>query len=118
MSANTCDGWVRTIRGETVLFTGAVTVNGEHVVRKDCQDWVKNRHGTVIGDFSQKVTLLVYGSLDGVKVTDLRRHYSKKLWRAEASMSNGRHHIHVINDAGFESIINGKDAPCRRLRES
>lgn len=117
MSARECGGLVETLRGENVLFTGKVTVDGEHLDRTHCRRRVVDRGGRAAPGRSRTVTVLVHGDLQSANVTDPRRGYSQSLVFVEQVMAEEGLHIHVIDDRGFEALLHGRPAPCHRLRK-
>ena len=112
-----CSGWVASLNGETVLYTGAARVDGERLERRTLEMHTRRLGGYVAPDQSRAVTVLVHGDLGvGRRLTDPRRGYSRKLVFVEKVMRELGQHIHVIDDMGFESLLHGLPAPCHRLR--
>jgi hypothetical protein len=116
MRVRECNGLVETLRGENVLFTGKVTVDGEHLKRAHCCKRVETRGGRVAPGWSCVVTVLVHGDLQSANVIDPQRGYSRKLVSAERAMAVEGRHVHVIDSRGFEALLHGRPAPCYRLR--
>jgi hypothetical protein len=110
-----CDGWVRILRGEIVVFTGRVLVDEEWVVQAECCRLVERRRGECRDKPSGIVTLVVHGDLAGSPVVDPSRRYSEKLVFAQDERTRGRH-VHVVDAAGFSDLLHGRAARCRRLR--
>ena len=110
-----CDGWVGSLQGQTLAFTGKVLVDGYRTLREDCAAMAMalGARGWKT-DFSRKVTLLVHGDLASQVVTDLPRNYSKKLVRASWERDRG-FHVCVIDAAGFSDLLDGFPARCREL---
>ena len=117
MSARECGGLVRTLRGENVLFTGKVFVDGEHMDRVHCGEHVVDHGGRWVPRRSRAVTILVHGDLQAANVIDLKRGYSRKLVFAERVMTEEGLHIHVIDSRGFEALLHRRPARCHRLRK-
>ncbi|HEY9476526.1 MAG TPA: hypothetical protein VIS06_22095 [Mycobacteriales bacterium] len=115
MRTRRCGGLVQTLRGENVLFTGTVTVDGEHLYRDHCHRRVVDHGGQWAADWSRAVTVLVHGDLT-TNVIDPDRGYGKKLVRAERRMAEEDIHIHVIDAQGFEALLHRRPARCHRLR--
>lgn len=116
MAGSACDGWVRSLEGQTLAFTGKVLLDGEWTLRDDCA--VMARMRGAVGwkdDFSRKVTLLVHGDLASQSVTDDVRQYSKKLVRA-AWERDRNFHVCVVDADGFSDLLNHAPARCRELR--
>jgi hypothetical protein len=111
-----CDGWVPTLQGQTLAFTGKVLVDGEWILREDCAAMARAR-GSLDWkeDFSRKVTLLVHGDLASQVVTDRARQYSKKLVRA-AWERDRNYHVCVVDAEGFSDLLANYPARCRELR--
>lgn len=110
-----CDGWVHSLKGQTLCFTGKIVVDGEWLVRTECVRRAKHKHAATKTDFSSEVSLVVYGDLSGKQVSDTKRNYSDTLVGAECERGLGRH-IHVVNEKGFGNLIHGFSARCLELR--
>lgn len=117
MTEPQCTGEVRTLRGQTICFTGRVMVEGVWTVRDRCAEDARRCGATPKTDFSQRVTLVVYGDLAGKVVTDDRRAYSSALVDAEARRRQGRH-VCVVDGDGFSKLIKKHPAPCLDLRKA
>ncbi len=113
----TCDGWVRTLRGDVLLFTGKAFVHGEHMERVSLRKRTSAMGGANAPDRSRRVTVLVHGDLNGKKVSDPRRGFSQKLTFVYETMRALDSHIHVIDDAGFGELLLDRPAPCYRLAD-
>ncbi|GIG38243.1 hypothetical protein [Cellulomonas phragmiteti] len=118
MTADECSGWVVTLSGETVLYTGTAYVDGGHMERRTLRTHTRRLGGSVAPDRSRAVTVLVHGDLGGRRLTDPERGYSQKLVFVERLMRERGQHVHVIDDRGFENLLHGLSARCHRLRES
>jgi len=110
-----CDGWVRSLKGETLCFTGKVVVDHKWLVRSECVRRAARRGATSKTDFSGVISLVVHGDLTGKQVSDTRRDYSDTLVGTERERASG-HHVHVVDGAGFGDLIHGFPAPCLELR--
>ncbi|WP_445284736.1 hypothetical protein [Streptomyces sp. DSM 118148] len=117
MTGRTCDGWVHSLKTQTLCFTGKIVVDGEWLVRTECARKAKQRGATTKTDFSSGITLVVHGDLAGKQVSDTRRNYSGTLVAAEHERQQG-HHVHVVDGDGFGDLIHGFSAPCLELRRS
>lgn len=113
-SGETCTGWVASLRGETVLYTGTSYIHGEHMLRRDMRQQTERLGGWNAPDKSTKVTVLVHGGRWSGPLTDERRRYSRKAAFIE-TVARTRRHVHVIDDAGFEELIHGRPARCYEL---
>lgn len=112
-----CSGWVASLNGETVLYTGTAHVDGEHMERRTLEMHTRRLGGHVAPDQSRAVTVLVHGALGvGRRLTDSRHGYSRKLVFVAKVMRELGQHIHVIDDRGFESLLHGLPAPCHEHR--
>jgi len=108
---------VTSLRGETVLYTGTVHVDGAQMERRTLQEQTRLIGGRVAPDQSRAVTVLVLGDLGvGRRLTDPRRGFSRKLVFVEKMMRESGRHIHVIDDLGFGELLHGRPATCRKLR--
>lgn len=117
MSRKQCDGWVHSLKGQMICFTGKVFVDGEWLVRRHCAERAQLRGAEWKEDFSRKITVVVHGDLASKVVTDQKREYSKKLVGAALERSQG-HHVCVVDGDGFADLISGYSARCRELRQA
>ena len=117
MAGRRCDGRVRSLKGQTICFTGRVLVDGKWMVRARCAEVAKRCDATVKTGFSGGVTLVVYGDLAGKVVTDPRRAYSGTLVDAEKQRRQGWH-VCVVDGAGFSNLLRHRSAPCLELRRT
>jgi hypothetical protein len=109
-----CDGWVWSLRDQLVFFTGAVTVDGERLLREDCRSMVLTRGGDWQTDYSRRVTLLIQGDLNPLVIHDPIRMRTKKL-RAVADAERKGYHTCIVDQYGFAALLDRYPAPCRRL---
>ena len=75
MRRKNCDGWVPTLEGKTLAFTGKVFVDGVWKNRGDCESLAQARGvSNCCPRFTKQVNLLVHGDLAGqsVPVSDQR----------------------------------------------
>ncbi|MFI1718878.1 hypothetical protein [Streptomyces litmocidini] len=117
MDGKLCDGWVHSLRGQRLCFTGKVLIDGEWTVRKRCVEVSQRLGASWKPDFSRKVTLFVHGDLASQAVTDAQRDYSKKLVRAAWERDRG-YHVCVVDGDGFADLIGGYPARCRELQRA
>ncbi|MGP3756158.1 hypothetical protein [Streptomyces sp. IBSNAI001] len=61
MPGLTCNGWVYSLREQTICFTGRIVVDGEWMVRKKCDSRAGQRGAKSKSDFSRHVSLVVHG---------------------------------------------------------
>jgi BRCT domain type II-containing protein len=116
MARRSCDGWVSSLNGQIVCFTGkTILMNGQWKYRRECIERAERVGALCKSDFSRKITLVVYGDLTTQAVIDLRRHYSEKLLRAEEERERG-HHVCVVDADGFSDLLRHRPAPCLELR--
>lgn len=109
-----CDGWVWTLSGQLVYFTGTMTIGNERYLREDCQTMIVTRGGDWQTDYSRKVTLLVKGDLDPRRVHDPIRMRLKKLRAAAESELKG-YHTCMVDQDGFAALLDRYPASCRRI---
>ncbi len=112
-----CDGWVRSLSGQTVCITGKVLIDGEWTIRDRCERIAQDLGASWKRDFSRKVTVFVHGDLASQAVTDMHREYSKKLVRAVWERDRG-YHVCVVDGEGFADLIGGYPARCRELQRA
>lgn len=117
MNGKQCDGWVHSLRGQTICFTGGVFIDGKRLVRRECVERAEKRKAQCKEEFSGQITLVVHGDLAGKVVTDEKRKYSEKLVAADRERERG-HHVCVVDADGFADLINGRGHParCRTLK--
>jgi hypothetical protein len=111
----TCNGWVYSLKEQTICFTGRIVVDGEWMVRKKCDSRAGQCGAKSKSDFSRHVSLVVHGDLSTKSVSDTQRNYSDTLLGAEHEREQG-HHVHVVDSQGFGDLIHGFPAPCLKLR--
>jgi len=116
MATGDCDGWVQELRGQSVTFTGRVSLDGRHVSQPKCAALAARRRGQSFTDFSLKVTLVVRGELAGQQVADAGRGYSDELIAVAHAQIGGGRHVHVVDSAGFGGLLAGTRARCQALR--
>jgi hypothetical protein len=110
-----CEGWVASLRGHTVAYTGQVLVDGTWVPQAQCAERAARNGAAWRDEWASTVTLLVHGDLAGKKVIDPERGYSHKLVAAQQACRQGTH-VHVVDADGFSDLLAGAVARCRRLR--
>lgn len=115
MSAGQCPGSLMSLRGEIVLFTGTAHIDGAHMQRTTLTMHTRRLGGRVAPGRSRAVTVLVRGDLGAGRLTDMRRGYSQNLVFAEKVRREPGHHIHVIDDVGFEALLHGRPARCHEV---
>ncbi|MFI6645191.1 BRCT domain-containing protein [Streptomyces sp. NPDC050504] len=117
MNGELCGGWVHSLGGHTLCFTGKVLIDGEWKVRKHCREIAEQLGADWKPDFSRKITIFVHGDLASQAVTDTHREYSKKLVRAAWERDRG-YHVCVVDGDGFADLISGYPARCRELQRA
>lgn len=111
-----CEGVVYTLRGQRVIFTGKTFYRGKHLQRKELIRDIERMGGRPQqGTRNQSSTLLILGDLHPDVVTDGKNIRSQTLVFVEAQSAKGNH-ICIVNDAGYELLVNGKRAPCIQKR--
>lgn len=111
-----CDGVVHTLRGQRVIFTGKTFYRGEHLQRKDLIQDIRRMGGfPQSGTRNQSSTLLILGDLHPDVVTDGKKNRSQTLVFVDDQAAKGNH-ICIVNDAGYELLVNGLPAPCVQKR--
>jgi hypothetical protein len=110
-----CDGWVTSLRGHIIAYTGQVLVDGIWVPQAQCAELARRAGAQSREDWTSAVTLLVHGDLASKQVIDTKRHYSRKLVAAQQTRQQGTH-VHVVDGDGFSDLLAGEAARCRRLR--
>lgn len=109
-------GWVSSLAGENVVFTGIVRREGEWVHRDDCFALALAAGAALATEgLNPASTLLVQGDLSTKQVSDTKTGYSQKLTKV-AEWRRARYpHVHVIDSAGFFALVDGHQARCRDL---
>ena len=112
-----CDGWVHSLKGQHVVFTGRVATSRGWLSQSECarQATMKYR-ARCTEDFSDRVTLVVHGDLASALVVDPKRQFSQKLVAAKEARRQKRH-VHVVDADGFEELLLGRLARCRMLEK-
>ena len=111
-----CDGYVETLRGQLVLFTGKTRIEGKHVKRDELFPRVRKGGGRPLeGTRNRNVTLLVLGELSKDVVTDPVNLRSQNLVFVDEERRRGNH-ICIVDDHGIAAILSGESAPCLRSR--
>lgn len=67
------------------------------------------------GTRNQSSTLLILGDLHPDVVTDGKKNRSQTLVFVDDQAAKGNH-ICIVNDAGYELLVNGLPAPCVQKR--
>ncbi|NKX56277.1 hypothetical protein HGG74_17435 [Arthrobacter sp. E918] len=113
-----CEGTVETLRGQRVLFTGKTFYRGEHRSRKQLEKDISMKGGfPQPGTRNVSSTLLVLGGLHPDVVIDGKNGRSQTLVFIDEQAARGNH-ICIIDDAGFEALLNDRAAPCIQHRRS
>ncbi len=114
-ATETCTGWVTSLRGETVLYTGTTYVRGERMVRAELRRQTERLGGRNAPDKSLTVTVLVSGETWSGPLTDETRRYSQKASFIERVTRKTGRHVHVIDSVGYETLLDGGQARCYEL---
>ncbi|MCC2313468.1 hypothetical protein [Cellulomonas xiejunii] len=98
-----------------MLYTGTTYVRGERMVRPELCRQTERLGGCNAADKSLAVTVLVSGETWSGPLTDETRRYSRKATFIERVTRETGRHVHVINSAGYEALLNGEPARCYEL---
>jgi hypothetical protein len=109
--SGSCNGFVTTLRGQTVTMTGKVVVRGEHVKRENLAKIIKTKGARFKNDLTGQISLLVHGDLTGQVVTNMKIQFSDKLLDV-IGRDRRQHHVCVVSSAGFSELLNGGTAKC------
>ena len=110
-----CDGEVRTLKGQLVLFTGKTTIAGQHWLRPDLSRRAQQLGASVLtGSRNRRVTLLVVGELPETVADPILRR-TQNLVFVENERTRGNH-ICIVGDDGLERLFRGESTPCLRTR--
>lgn len=106
-----CNGFVSTLRGQTVTMTGKVVVRGEHIKRDNLAKLIETRGARFKNDLTGQISLLVHGDLSGQVVANMKIQFSDKLLEI-VTQERRKHHVCVVSAAGFSELLNGGSAEC------
>ena len=112
-----CQGTVESLKGQRVLFTGKTFYRGEHRLRKQLEIDVRDKGGRPKRNRDRNSTLLVLGGLHPDVVIDRKNVRSQTLVLIDEQDSKGRH-ICIVDDTGYEALINDRPAPCIQFRRT
>lgn len=121
MDVRACSGWVESLRGQMITFTGKVTIDEARVNRAECTALALSAHAVgVLDDVSGVTTLLVHGDLAGQVVRNPTLEYSNKLIAVQKTRTSRDPgvHVHVVDSNGFADLLDGTAVRCRRLHKS
>lgn len=121
MDVRACSGWVESLRGQMITFTGKVTIDEARVNRAECAALALSAHAVgVLDDVSGVTTLLVHGDLVGQVVRNPTLAYSNKLIAVQKTRTSRDPgvHVHVVDSNGFADLLDGTAVRCRRLHRS
>lgn len=107
-----CTGTVASLVGQTVAFTGKVSVRGQWRKRDDLVDVLLSQGASYKSDTSNKVSLLIHGDLSGQHVVNEWLAFSKKLEFVRSGLASGIH-ICVVTSRGFSDLLDGQSATCQ-----
>ncbi|MCX5042438.1 hypothetical protein OG921_04510 [Aldersonia sp. NBC_00410] len=106
------------LKGEDATITGRVRIGNEHVNQTECMRRAKTKGAhRAATDISSSTTLLIWGGLPVNVVSDPDREYSRKLIKADDRRRDGDH-VHVVDEAGFASLLRRQPAHCLRLTKA
>ncbi|MCC2321353.1 hypothetical protein [Cellulomonas xiejunii] len=98
-----------------MLYTGTIYVRGQRMVRPELRRRTENLAGLNAPDSSMAVTVLVSGETWSGPLTDEARRYSRKASFIERVRRTTDRHVHVIDSAGYEALLDGGHARCYEL---
>jgi hypothetical protein len=107
-----CSGWVRSLKGKHVTFTGLVHLGGDRVTHRECGALVESRGGSWAEDFSSEIDLVVrgwQGTIDYEKTGASRK---LALARQSNIEQSEQPHVHVVHGAGFSDLLEHHSAEC------
>ena len=100
-----CSGWVRSLKGRHVTFTGFVYLCDAHYAHWECGELVKSYGGFWADDFSSTIDLVVsgrQGSLDYKGTGASRKLALAKRSNLEQSIQS---HVHTVDAAGSSNPL-------------
>lgn len=113
-----CQGTVESLKGQRVLFTGKTFYRGEHRLRKQLEQDVRDKGGFPrSGTRNRNATMLILGELPPDIVIDHVNVRSQTLVMVDEQAAKGRH-ICIVNDAGFEALLNDSSARCIQIQRT
>jgi hypothetical protein len=107
-----CDGWVRSLKGLNVVFSGFVSVDGERTTHRDCGQQVESRGGSWSDDFSRETDLVVMGWQEDLDYQHTGASRKVELARRSNAATSGQDHVHIVRTPGFEDLLRRKPAEC------
>jgi hypothetical protein len=109
--SGSCNGFVSTLRGQTVTMTGKVVVRGEHIKRDNLVKLIEIRGARFKNDLTGQISVLVHGDLSGQVVANMKIQFSDKLLEI-VNRDHHKHHVCVISSEGFSDLLDGGTAEC------
>ncbi|MDF9751546.1 hypothetical protein [Arthrobacter sp. ES3-54] len=106
-----CNGFVTTLRGQTVTMTGRVVVRGEHIKRDNLAKIIETKGAKFKNDLTGQISLLIHGDLTGQIVANMKIQFSDKLLDV-INQDRRKHHVCVVSSAGFSELLNGGTTRC------
>jgi len=107
-----CNGWVRSLKGLNVVFSGFVRVDGERTTHRDCGQQVESRGGSWADDFSGETDLVVMGWQEDLDYRHTGASRKVELARQSNIAAGHRGHVHIIDTSGFEDLLRRKPGEC------
>ncbi|HEX6877238.1 MAG TPA: hypothetical protein VF165_16400 [Nocardioidaceae bacterium] len=114
-------GGVWLTQNSVVCITGRASAHGERIIKSASRAALKKRNADFTDDWSERVTVLVWGDFSRGQIVNPRRGLTQKLEEAHAARIAGRH-VHVIDTDDYGALLEGRRVPCvavpdpRRLR--
>lgn len=115
--ARLCDGQVRSLAGQRAIVSGRVYLDGSHASHRECARRLRSAGAEYSDEYSHGTTILIKGDLSYQPLTDPTGRFSRKLLAVHQSRQGGQEHVHVVDESGFNDLLDGGIARCRRLRK-
>jgi hypothetical protein len=109
-------GGVRLTQTSVVCITGRASAHGERIFKSASRTALNNRKADFTDEWSDRVTLLVWGDFSVGQIRNPRRGLTQKLEEAHAARVAGRH-VHVVETDDYGALLDGRRVPCVALPE-
>jgi hypothetical protein len=108
----TCSGWVRTLKGRNVTFTGLVYLGGDRFSHRECGELVESHGGSWSDDLSNETDLVIKGWQRSVDYEGTRASRKLVLARQSNAEQSDRSHVHIVRAVGFAHLLGNHRAEC------
>lgn len=98
-----------------MVVTGKIELREGRVFRPGCEKRIDDAGGIFREKFSNSVDLIVQGDLENQPVVDPELGHSEKLDEARKRSNRGGRHTHVVDQYGFQALLDGSPARCRKI---